>query len=214
MNILAESTLKFCEYHLNGNEYFNAISAIFFFVLGIYIFLKRKSKIDLYFSIIVFLIGIFTVALHYTATILGQILDFSSMYLITLLLITLNIQNKFDGIKRHATIFFISIYFLCVILSFTPNFLINIAIFGITIVLTIATLHLIGNKREIAEQRGQFSSIILILVFGYCFWLLDYFQIYCSKELILVNGHIIWHLAMSIAYYKVWIFYRNILTIV
>ena len=71
MNLLNPSTLKFCEYYLNGNEYLNAISAIVFFILGIFIFARRKNKIDLYFGTIIILIGIFTFALHYSATILG-----------------------------------------------------------------------------------------------------------------------------------------------
>ncbi len=208
MDLLSESTLKFCEYYLNGHEYYNAISAIFFFVIGLYIFFKRKTRIDIYFSIIITLIGLFTIALHYSATILGQILDFSSMYLITLWLITLNIESKFDFIKKHSLLFFIVIYLICVLVTFSPNFLLNIIVFGLTLVLSVLTLSLRVNVKD---KKLELFLILGILLVGFLFWLADYFQIFCSEQLIFVNGHIIWHFAMATAYLFVWRFYRKIL---
>lgn len=183
MNLLAESTLKFCEYYLNGNEYFNALSAIFFFIIAGIIFYKRKNRRDLYFSIIILLIGIFTIALHYTATILGQILDFSSMYIITLFLFTMNIETEVRYIKKYSLPFFLLIYMICILLSFSSNYVINILIFGISLILTIATLHFHGSKKEIREEKLEFRNIILILAVGYIFWLLDYFRVVCIKDL-------------------------------
>lgn len=207
MNLLGESTLKFCEYYITGNEIYNSLSFIFLFIVGLYIFLRRKSYLDVQFAVILILISLFTLVFHLSERLIGQSLDFSSMYLITLLSIKLNLDRK--GINFHY-LKYLTVYLVITSITFifSTNFEVSIIFFFLLFLIAVLTFSFNKGRIKRNRQRVYLLFSLVLLLTGFIFWNLDYNKILCIESLLFINGHVIWHFFSAFSYYFVWRLYK------
>ena len=212
---MAPATLRFCEEPLcawvvePGNTWTN-IGLIF---VGLLILRQVRSRGEkhlknlAYFAI---LTGLFSAFFHGSKTLLGQVLDFSAMYLESGILISATwarlrglklseVRNLFLGLWLGSTALIGSVRHLEI-----PLFAIHLAIY-------------FGLEWQCFKKRGSktnytpFLMLVVIFALGYGAWIVDYFKILCSPQNHWISGHAIWHLFGAASYYWIYLFLRQFL---
>ena len=188
---LPDASVSFCENKYEKNEYiaeyYNTISAIPYILVGIFYYKSGLKKIG---GSIIFL-GLGTIILHGTLRYYGQLLDESSM-----LILSFNIINKIRErrfLKEFSNIycFFLIIFYFI----FYNKFYVFFIIFGS---LQFYTYNLITNGKNSNLLKKNWWIIIYknVFLFSFFCWTLD--QLFCEyvKYLYL---HAIWHIGTSIS---------------
>lgn len=215
-DFLPKATLRFCEDPLCGwvVEPANTWSNIGFIVVGVWILIassqfthRLESRL---FGWIPISIGMMSGFFHMSQTSLGQVLDFSTMYMASSLVITLNLQRMGkigSGVQiLGAFIGLFAISTLAIIL-FRP---IEIPLFVSHGVIWAITEWLLSRRPSQAGVRyDSLIGVALAMSAAMLVWLLDFHGIVCDPDNHWINGHAIWHLFNAIGIFHWFSFYRQ-----
>ncbi len=192
------SELKWCETLFSNNiETFNTLSCIPYILIGIYIILlnskKKASWKFVLFGVLTSYLGITSIILHTFKTEFGLILDLSSMVLLSTFIILEFILN----LKAKNKIVVYVSYFILLITSIMLNTSLLLILF-FALISFVGLMYLILKKQEIVDIKFLKIGIALFFL-GFLFWIGDYTKIYCSQNILIINGHTIWHLLTALA---------------
>lgn len=180
----------------------NAWSNLAFVFVGLFLF-WHAQKLGLWrtpfalFGISSVLIGIGSFLFHATATFWGEVLDLSSMYLFSGLMITFEVNHRRALTTTQSIVLFGAVFVtgLTVLLSF-PS--IGDAVF---IAFTAVWALLIGPQlyRDARYRTRELRWMVLIFLTGYGLWNLDIHRVWCDPDRHWLSGHAIWHVTSAVA---------------
>ncbi|MCB1177769.1 MAG: ceramidase domain-containing protein [Leptospiraceae bacterium] len=206
-------TIKFCEENLCSyvSQPANSFSNIGFIVVGLYILyqnrLDKNSRLNM-FGYASILLGVSSFLYHASFSFLMEFFDLSSMYLLTGLMISLNINRiiPISKIFMYSVYGFIMFVSMTLLYNFKPY---GIMIFTLHIVTLLFTeLYLYFKNKEIVYFNYYIA--IGLFVLAYIVWLLDLFRIVCYPNNHFIQGHAIWHFLTAFSSLYLYRFYRNL----
>lgn len=196
----AAGTVRFCEARLCATivEPANAWSNAGFLVVGLYLLYRCTVRRHLRTPLVLFcvtapLVSVGSFLFHMTGTFWGEYLDLSAMFLISSLMLALELRHLLGLSTRAsmATYAALAVASMAAVAAFRT---IGIGLFMAHI--TLWTLLVAGLWRKSARYRtGQLASLIVIFLAGYGAWNLDFRGVLCDPDNHVFNGHVLWHLA-------------------
>jgi hypothetical protein len=200
----------FCEIFTTGNVFqpVNAITSLFFAILGIYLLLRFKKTSEtlniryifhIVFSIALIVTGLGSAYYHSRFDLLGQTFDFTGMFMILISgPVFIILKDKLR--LRNITLSYVVIIILCIIGLFViPE--IRRYVFGIGVITLIISV-ILGKSVE----KKLFFTALSIFVVSFGLWIIDNFKLICFSN-ILLNLHAWWHILNVVASYYLYKFY-------
>ncbi len=207
------STHIWCEEQLCSwiREPANTASNIAYIIVGILILVnaRRHSYPHLrllgWFSI---LLGFMSGFYHATSSFFGEVLDYSSMFLISSYLLVANLSRLYLWAPRRVAIT-ATLLFTFSVVGLVQFQTVGAVFFGIQI-WTALIVELILRKRSDRrpEYRSLWTSCALFLC-AWGIWNLDTHRIVCDPTNHIINGHAIWHVMTAIAVWFIFKFYSQ-----
>ena len=205
------ATMHFCEALTSGPlaQPANAISSLAFVAVGLYLFRTvHKKDVFLLFPISAVLVGITSFLYHASWTFFFQVLDVSSMFMLSCLLLSFNAWRLGLLPRRRLPL----VYALLVLVSIALMILIKRKsgeyIFGVEVaVVAAAEAVLAGRKSGTRYEFFIWSLGIFLAAFG--IWLLDVHEIVCAPQNHWLQGHAVWHVLNAFCFYTLHRFYRQ-----
>ena len=198
------ATVQFCESRLCGwvTEPANAWSNVAFLLVGGYLLYRaarlRKPPLTLI-GVTSVLVGLGSFLFHMSGTLFGELVDVSTMLLISGLMLSLEVRrliplSAMQTVGLYLVINGISEFLL---LSF-PS--IGIPLFSAQVLLFI-TAHIICHARHL--RADYHFARWLFYGFGAAFtsWVLDWTGTACDANLHFFNGHALWHVLTACCLY-------------
>lgn len=210
---LEPSTLEWCERRLCAwiSEPANTWSNIIFIVVGILILIEcRKRNLGS-----IKLLGAFSILLgfmsgfyHATASLIGELVDFSSMFLISVFLISANYARVKNWSQTKTFRFAATLTFFTLLTLFlypvTGPFL-----FATQVVWASALEYIEWRKSPRKPQYKWFIWSFCILQVAFLIWNLDRLKILCDPDNHSINGHATWHILTGISIWMMSKFYSQ-----
>ena len=194
----APATVRFCENRLCSwvSEPANAWSNLGFVLVGIYLMVQaarlKRPPLSMI-GITSALVGVGSFLFHMSGTLFGELVDVSTMLLISSLMLSLEIRRLVPGMTTLQTVLLYTLVmgaFEALLLVFPhlgiPLFATQVLLF-ISIHVTTRIKHLPADYHFVRWLFWGFS-----LAFG--IWVLDWTGAACDANFHLFNGHAAWHL--------------------
>ncbi len=193
----------FCEEQLCAfvTEPANTWTNIGYLVVAVFI-LRHKEvnnpRIKNLFFASTFCLFIGSTIFHMTSTYLGKFIDVSTMFFLSMTVLTLSLQ-RFTGLSERKSNFFyvvglgLSLLFLYIMKFGNILFLSQIVtatIFEFKLSRTDKTLNMKGVKTS-----------LLFFAAAFIFWILDVTKVLCHPGNHILTGHGIWHLLAAVSIY-------------
>ena len=209
----APSTHIWCEEQICWwiREPANTFSNLTYVIIGVLILLNANKynfpnlKLLGYFSI---LLGFMSGFYHASSSFLGEVLDYSSMFLISSFVLVANLSRMFQWSPKKMTIV-ASLIFIISVAVLVKLRTVGAVLFGLQVNAALV-VELMLRKR--AERKVIYRNLFISLglfVFGWGIWNLDTHRIVCDPTNHIINGHAIWHVATGIAIYYIYQFYTQ-----
>lgn len=217
---LTPPTIKFCEENVNSwvMQPANAWSNLPMFLVGIFLlYITRKSQNILIRSLpwIMILIGLFSFIYHASFTFMGQILDLSSMFLLSSYLLIFNLKRLSPQKYKQKALVYLLIGLSIISVAFVyffrtiGGFNIGIPIFVLQI-LTVIILEYRIRKLPAEYDLKFFFLAIATIALGQIVWWLDFSRVWCNQSYFhLINGHSLWHILSAVCFIFLYLFYKQ-----
>lgn len=204
-------TIQFCEANLCSHvtQPANTLSNLAFFLVAYWIFFVKEKKfffLSLSFSLISFLIGLFSATYHASFTFFMQFFDLSSMFLLAAFLLSINLYRLelFSYFMIYGSTFLLTLLSSLILIQFKSY---GILIFFV-LLLSVALSEICIKFQQVVTYKNYFISLGLFL-FGFLIWCLDYFRIWCNPNQHFIQGHGIWHILCAVSIYFLYLFYTE-----
>jgi hypothetical protein len=209
---LAPATLQWCERQLCAwiREPANTWSNLAFIIVGIMIIAECKKsnlpqKVLGFFAI---LLGLMSGFYHASGTLVGEIVDFSSMFLISVYLISANYARLYGWTQKKSTLSAIALGLLTIaILVIEP--LSGSFLFAGQVTWFVALEFVIWRKSTVKPSYKWFVFSFIALQSAFLIWNLDRLKIICYPDFHWVNGHAIWHVLTATSLWFIFKFYSQ-----
>lgn len=209
------ATMKFCEENLCSyiKQPANTWSNLAYIFVGIFLWFKIRKETNssslLLFSISAVLVGINSFLYHASFIFYTQVLDLTSMFLLSCLLIAFNLKRAGWIQEKKLNL----IYLLSVLISLALLLLIKKKsgeyIFGIHIGIALFLELLIVLRKNIYPKYRNLQIAIGIFLISYIAWILDITGILCSPDNHFLQGHAAWHIINSFCFIYLYLFYKD-----
>lgn len=209
----APSTHIWCEEQLCSwiREPANTFSNSAYIIVGILILMNARKlnyphlKMLGWFSI---LLGFMSGFYHATSSFFGEVLDYSSMFLISAYVLVANLSRLFTWNPKKMAIYAFSLFTVSVV--GLVQFRTVGAVFFFIQITSAVIIEVLLRKRANPkpDQKNMFISLGLLLS-AWLIWTLDTKRIVCDPENHLINGHAIWHVMTAVSIYYLFKFYSQ-----
>jgi hypothetical protein len=195
-------TVRFCEERLCATvvEPAGAWSNAGFLVVGLYLFWRSWRNGRLGSPLVLFgltgtLVSVGSFLFHMTGTFWGEYLDLSTMFLISSLMLTLDVKNLLGMRTKRSivTYFSLALGSMAVVAVFRT---VGIALF-ITHITVWSLLVIYLGVREKRFRTPYLPTLMSIFLVGYGVWNLDFHHVVCNPQNHVFNGHAFWHLTCA-----------------
>lgn len=193
----------------------NALTNIAYVLVGlimIIVYRREKNRALLTaFSASAVLVGVSSFLYHASNTFFFQVFDLSSMYLLSSLLLVLNVYRLtgVSGMKTGAFLFS-GVFLVSLTLLLVIQGRVGAVIFGIEIAAVLALELVIGlkGKRKRTDYRGLMTALVLLAA-AFIFWLLDFNHVLFPAKSHWIQGHGLWHVLNSLCFVFLYRYYRQ-----
>jgi hypothetical protein len=201
-------SIRFCEERLCSwvAEPANAWSNAAFIVIGCYV-LWRASR---YAADPIRLIGVTSIMVgfgsfffHASGTWIGEFVDLSTMFLISSLMLSLELRRLFALTTRATIVTYLSLSISAIVIII-PFRVVGIPLFDLHLLTTIGAHVLCARKGLVANRRWMYALIATYLLASVV-WALDYTGKLCDPTNHIFTGHSAWHVLAAVCMY---LFYR------
>ncbi len=213
---LRKPNVKWCEGQNNSwiIEPANTWSNLAYIIIGILLYQKRnqlKSKPLRAYAPAFITLGICSGIYHASYTFLFQILDFFGMYLLTYLMLLINLKRLKIVKNAMGSLFWglvLGTTALTVYCDLYTSFPIQGLIFVHVLMLLGSELYLWKKRTQNYQMKYFWSGLTLIFIAASCS-VADVTRTYCDPENHFVQGHAVWHVLSSIAIYCIYLHHRQ-----
>lgn len=209
----APSTHIWCEEQLCSwiREPANTFSNTAYVIVGILILINARKftyphlRMLGWFSI---LLGFMSAFYHATSSFFGEVLDYSSMFLISAYVLVANLSRLLVWSPRRVAISAITLFTISVI--GLVQFRTVGAVFFFVQITAAVIVEVVLRKRVSPkpDQRSMWTSLGLLL-FAWGIWSLDTHRIVCDPTNHFINGHAIWHVLTAVSIWFLFKFYSQ-----
>jgi hypothetical protein len=208
--------IRFCEEATGSwvGQPVNAFSNAAYVLVGIWLLIKyirgkknRKNPMIML-PVSAILIGITSFFYHASSSFLFEVLDLSSMFLLSSFMVSFALyrwrQTKFSVFIKAYTVFFIVPVMLVLLIKGESG----LYFFGIEIGIAIVTEWIIWKRRP-GIRTGSFIYAGILFLISYGFWLLDFHRILCDPDLHYFQSHALWHVINSFCFILLYRYYNQ-----
>jgi hypothetical protein len=211
---LAPATMRYNETLVDGllRQPANAWTNVMYIIVALmvlYLVRKRGDRSMLAFMpAIAALIGLTSFLYHASNTFLFQFLDLSSMFLLSGLLIALNLHRAGWIEARHMPQLFSGVVLASSALLFAIRGRIGASMFAAEIVAAMAMELFIAFKKEEGTRYRDYLAAFSLCAAAYLFWVLDFTgHTPFDGGNHLMQGHGLWHIINAFCIYYLYRFY-------
>lgn len=207
------AVLQFCERPLCAwiREPANTWSNLSYILIGIWLIHQSRKSVTPHTS----LLGIYSIILgfmsffyHASGTFVGEVLDFSSMFLLSSYCLSSNICRYKNWSYKDLKIISISLVAVSAALLIVFE-KIGVELFGAQLIAVLILEFLIYKKFKSPTLYKNLGFFIISFIVAYGIWQLDHKHIVCYPDFHWINGHAIWHVLTAIGIYFVYQFYSQ-----
>ncbi len=207
---LTKSTIQFCEQNTSSIviQPINAISSLIYALFGFIIYIKYGKEnrgIALSFMFVSFFISVFSYFYHATDSYLGLILDITSMYLLSVMILSISIKRYF-----YLSIIKTLILYTLILVTSVITLVIVGSVYGAIIfvfhiiVATFSEILYIKLKRKVLKQVRLIVISIATCAVAFILWSTDAILHDCfTNKAPFLNAHAWWHVLTSFSLYFV-----------
>lgn len=145
---------------------------------------------------------------HATSSFLGEVLDYSAMYLISTFFVCANMARLYSWsgarLKNWAMFIFFSSFVMISFLQI-PGAL----IFGLQLALAFALEAFLWRRSQVSWSYRDFLWSSTLFFVAWIFWSLDRLKILCDPSNHILTGHAVWHFLTAAAIYFIYRFYSQ-----
>ncbi len=209
----APSTHIWCEEQLCWwiREPANTFSNITYVIIGVLILLSARKyqyphlKLLGYFTI---LLGFMSGFYHATSSFFGEVLDYSTMFLISSYALVANLSRfyKWSFKKMSLWAFIILAISVACLVKFRT---VGAVLFGLQINAALIVELLLRKKAELKPRYKELLMAVGLFVGSWGVWNLDTHRIVCDPTNHFITGHAIWHIGTGIAIFCIFKFYTQ-----
>jgi hypothetical protein len=210
--------MKFCEENLCAwvAQPANAWSNLAYVLVGLYVWGSRRSGTGAarLFGPLALAVGLTSFAYHASFTFVFQVADLGSMFLLSSLLLVLNLGRA--GVRGGARLagVYVAINVVSLALLVTVRGKVGLALFGGQILGALgleAWLRLRGRARAEPLRQDRYLALSLAcFAASYVFWALDFFRLACDPSQHVFQGHAAWHVINSFCFILLSRYYRGV----
>lgn len=198
------ATVQFCESRLCGwvSEPANAWSNVAFVLVGAFLLVRaaqlRKGPLALI-GVTSTLVGIGSFLFHMSGTLFGELVDVSTMLLISGLMLTLELRRlvKMTAVQTMALYVAVNGLFELLLLTF-PDM--GIPLFASQIALFIAA-HVACRVKKLQADYHFMRWLFWAFSVAFTVWVLDWTGTACDAQMHIFNGHAVWHVLNAVCMY-------------
>lgn len=153
-------------------------------------------------------LGIMSAFYHATSSFFGEVLDYSTMFLISIYLVVANLSRLYKWSPAKVKLVAAALFAVSVV-GLIQLKTVGAVFFGIQI-WTAVIIELILRKRF--AQRPHYKHLgisVALFTVSWGVWNLDTHRIVCDPTNHIINGHAIWHLGTAIAIWYIFKFYTQ-----
>ena len=193
----------FCEEQLCAfiTEPANTWTNIGYLILAIFILRQKEvnnRRVKNLFFASTFCLFIGSTLFHMTSTYMGKFTDVSTMFFLSMTVLTLSLQ-RFTGLSEtKANIFYIAGLGLSILFLYFMKFG-NILFLSQIVVATIFEFKLSKTDKTL-DMKGVITSLLLFAA-AFVFWILDVTKVLCDPGNHILTGHGVWHLLAAVSIY-------------
>ena len=205
-----QANLIFCEIRQCSwiREPANTVSNLGFLFVGIYLLAKYYKTPQLrVIGLAAILVSLFSGFFHASATYVGEVLDFGSMYMLMGGLAMFNIQRMaLISVKTSEILALVMSVLGMITLAFDVR--LGSYIFASLILVALILEGILYRKMSPRANYKFFGLAILCNTTAYVIWFLDIKKIICVPDS-LFQGHAVWHLMGGFTFLFIAKFYRQ-----
>lgn len=207
------STQAWCEERLCApvKEPSNTYSNAAYIIIGIYLVsLCRKiplSHLHLlgFFSI---LIGLMSGFYHATGSFVGEVFDYSSMYLLSIYFLSMNFRRLYN--LNDRILWIMALFLLCLSIGSLVTWeVIGSFLFGLQVIFALIIEIYLSQTKNVRVSYRPLLGACGLFVLAFLFWNLDRHRILCDPNNHILNGHSLWHIITALAIYFIYKFYSQ-----
>jgi hypothetical protein len=135
---------------------------------------------------------------HMTSTFWGRLVDVSTMFILSMTILTLSVERYSEMSEKKANLFFVLGLTLSLTFLFVMKFG-HVLFFGQLVAVTILEFRL-GKTTKSLDMKGVKLAIIFLIV-AFTFWILDVAKVLCHPGNHILTGHGVWHLLAGASFY-------------
>lgn len=207
------ATLQWCERPLCEwiREPANTWSNLAYIFVGILLYYQSKKQKAPHLGLLgIFsiLIGLMSGFYHASGTFLGEVLDFSTMFMMTTYTVCANLARLYGwSYQRLRAVALGGLISSIVLLVVFQN--IGIELFALQMLLTFGL-----ELKIIRAEKGKINHLpllgfIISFSIAYIIWRLDHYRIVCNPDFHWINGHALWHILTAVGIWFVYHFYAQ-----
>lgn len=210
---LKPSTHQWCEEKICGpiREPSNAFSNVSFLIIGIYIIAhcsKKKFAHLRVLGIFSILIGLMSGVYHATSSFEGEVLDYSSMFLMSTYFVCANLARLYQWSGARLKWWALGIF----VVSVGGILLLEVVgaiFFGLQLAFAFWLELLLWKRSVVNYGYRPFLLSSLLFAIAYLFWNLDRLKILCDPNNHILTGHAVWHILNAVAILFIYRFYSQ-----
>lgn len=207
------ATLQWCERSLCEwiREPANTWSNLAYVFVGILLFYHSRKQHAPHLGLLGFfsaLIGLMSGFYHASGTFVGEVLDFSSMFMMATYSVCANFARLYGWSYQRLRTVALSVLISCIAL------LIIFQNIGIELFAALLWITFLLEWRIIKKVPGKINhkpllGFIAFFATAYGVWNLDHHRIICHPDFHWMNGHALWHILTAVGIWYVYQFYAQ-----
>lgn len=154
------------------------------------------------------MIGLMSGFYHATSSFLGEVLDYSAMYLISTFFVCANMARLYGWSGRKLKIWAMGIFassFILISMLEVPGAL----IFGLQLTLAFVLEGMLWKRTQVSWSYRPFLWSGTLFLVAWIFWNLDRLKLLCDPSNHVLTGHAVWHFLTAGAIYFIYQFYSQ-----
>lgn len=207
------AVLQFCERPLCAwiREPANTWSNLSYILIGLWLIHQAKKQDTPHTS----LLGIYSIILgfmsffyHASGTFIGEVLDFSSMFLLSSFCLSSSLTRFYDWDYKSLRMISVSTVAIsaCLLVLFQS---IGVELFALQLFGTLIFEYLIYKQKKEKTQYKPLLWFMVSFTVAYIVWQLDHKHIVCYPDFHWINGHAIWHILTAVGIYFIFKYYSQ-----